>query len=59
MLSDYIKYVRKVFKVLKLANLFVKLKKCEFYKAEVKLLRFLIKKIRVKMDSVKITAVIL
>src|SRR5207247_559535 len=56
--ENHEKYVKKVLKRLQERNLYLKLKKCEFHKQQVKYLEHIVTTERLEMNSEKIKAVI-
>jgi len=56
--EEHVKYVKRVLQALKDHSLSVKIEKCEFYKTEVKFLRYIISREGIRMDPEKIKAVL-
>jgi len=53
-LKEYINYVFKVLECLNKKNLYLKLKKCEFYQKEVNFLKFVIERHKVRINFKKL-----
>ncbi len=57
-LEDYIQHVKKVLEKLRIAKLLLKPEKCEFYKEELKFLRYIVGRNGIRIDLAKVEAVL-
>ena len=56
-MAEYKKYIKKILKRLYEKNLKINIKKCEFYKIEVKYLKNVVKRNNIKIDFDKIKSI--